>query len=91
MTACTSSWSCQFSSKCGLTELAEYELYGLTSVVWTDALMRLSMGMYCVGIYDAVMGDHTSVFMENSYVRHCPFVTYACTEEGCGLLADGQT
>ena len=53
--------------------------------------MRLSMGMDCVGIYDTVMGDHTSVFMESSYVRHCPFVTYACTEEGCGLLADGQT
>ena len=35
------------------------------------------------------MGVYT--YKLSLFVRYCPFVTCVCDEEGCGLLADGDT
>ena len=71
-------------------QLTEYGLYGQTGV----ELNRFIDVPACQGVLnwdlDAIRADRTWV-CGFFVVRHCPFVTYVCNEEGCGLLADGYT
>ena len=71
-------------------QLTEYGLYGQTGV----ELNRFIDVPACQGVLnwdlDAIRVDRTWV-CGFFVVRHCPFVTYDCNEEGCGLLADGYT
>lgn len=52
--------------------------------------MRLSDGMYWIGMKGCRTGNKADYGFVVQYVGFSPFATRARDVEGCGLLADGQ-
>ena len=45
----------------------------------------------CYRLEDGIVGIVSNWCSVSHTVGYCPFVAGACSVEGCGLLADGQT